>query len=143
MTDILCPLAIEPVCCEQVPPVTHQQQVLAVVGFVHDVAGHQQGGAAAGQPVEPVPQLDPQDGVEPDGRFVENEQVGVGDQGAGQRDPGALSAGQVGGQSFSMVIHADRRDRFVRVMRVGAGQRGEVADVVDAPADPGRWSGPA
>ncbi len=64
-------------------PVTHQQQVLAVIRFVHHVAGHQQGGAAAGQLVEPVPQLNPQNGVEAHRRFVENQQVGVGDQGAG------------------------------------------------------------
>ncbi len=34
-----------------------------------------QGRAAVGQAVELVPQIDPQHGVEPDGRFVEHQQV--------------------------------------------------------------------
>lgn len=55
-----------------------------VVGFVHDVAGHQQRGAVARQLIEPLPEVSPQDGVEADGRFVEDQQVGVGDQGACQ-----------------------------------------------------------
>ncbi len=86
----------------------HEQQVAAVIGLVHDVAGDQQRGAAPGEVVELLPQVDPQYGVEADGGFVEHQQVWVRHQRTGQRHPGALAAGEVAAQRSSVIVEADR-----------------------------------
>ena len=55
----------------------HQQQPVAALGLVHDVAGHEDGGAAVGELVEQLPQVAAQHRVEADGRLVEHQQVGL------------------------------------------------------------------
>lgn len=84
-----------------------------MVGLVHHVAGHQQGGAPAGQVVELGPQVYAQHGIEADGRFVEHQQVGLTDQRAGQRYPCALSAGQVGAVRRGVIAQSDVVDRAI------------------------------
>ena len=44
------------------------------------------------EPVEQLPELDAQHGVEADGRLVEHEQFGGAEQRGGERDPAALAA---------------------------------------------------
>ena len=88
--------------------VAHEQQVPAVVGLVHDVAGDEQSRAAAGELMELLPQVHPQHGVEADGWFVEHQQVRVGDQRAGQRDARALTTGEIAAQRRSMIVQPDR-----------------------------------
>ena len=56
--------------CEEVA-LAHEQQVAAVIGFVHDVTGHEQRRAVGGESLELFPQVDPQHGVKADGGFVE------------------------------------------------------------------------
>ena len=89
-------------------PVAHQQQVLAAVGLVHDVAGHQQRGAAAGKSVELLPQIDPQHGVQADGRFVEDEQIGLTTSAQANETRVALAAGQIAAQGGSVISEANR-----------------------------------
>ena len=62
------------------------------VGLVHDVAGDQQRGAGVGEPVEELPQVAAQHRVEPDGRLVEHQQLGLADQRDGEARP--ASAGR-------------------------------------------------
>ena len=72
----------------------HQQQPVAAVGLVHHVAGDQQRGAVGGEVVEESPEVAPQQRVEPDRRLVEHEQLRFAQQGTGERDAGALAAGE-------------------------------------------------
>ena len=74
------------------PPLAHQQQPVAAVGLVHDVAGDEDRGAAVGEPVEQLPEVAAQHGVEADGRLVEHQQVGVAEQ--RDREADAASAGR-------------------------------------------------
>ena len=55
----------------------HEQQPVAALGLVHDVAGDEHRGAGVGEPVEQRPQVAAQHRVEADGRLVEHEQVGA------------------------------------------------------------------
>ena len=63
--------------------VAHQQQIPATVGLVHHVARHQQRDSAPGKSVELLPEIGTQHGIQADGRFVEDEQIGLTDQRAG------------------------------------------------------------
>ena len=73
-------------------PVAHEQQPIAAGGLVHDVARDEQGGSGIREPVEQLPELHAQHGVEADRRLVEHEQLRSSEQGGGERDPGALAA---------------------------------------------------
>ena len=114
-------------------PVAHEQQIAAVIGLVHHMAGHHQRGAGAGQRVELQPEVSPQHGIQADRGFVEDQQVGLADERAGQRDPGSLSAGQVAAVRGAVILQSDGIDRGVGGTRVHAVQRREVAHVVDDP----------
>ena len=108
----------------------HQQQVIAVVGFVHDVAGSQQGGPATGQLGELLRKIHPQYGVEPHRGLVENQQIRLADQGARQRCPGALAAGKVAAEGGSVIAEPDPLDRRIGGLAGHAVQGGEVTNVV-------------
>ena len=108
--------------CEQVA-VAHEQQVAAVIGLVHDMAGDEQGRSAPGELVELFPQVDPQHGVKADGGFVEHQQIRVRHQRAGQRHSRALTAGKVAAQRSSVIVESDGGYGFVRGLRVGAVKR--------------------
>lgn len=95
----------------------HEEQVVAALGLVHDVGGDEDRRAAGGgDVVEEVPQVAAQDGVEADGGFVEDQELGSAEQGDGEGDAAALAAGEVAGE--------------------GAGAAGEV-DVGDGAGDGG------
>ena len=102
-----------------------------MVGLVHHMAGHQQRGAATGQGVELRPQVGAQHRVQADRPLVENQEVGLADQGAGQRHPGALAAGQVAAVSAGLVAQADPVDGLVGGAGIDPVQSGEVPHVVD------------
>lgn len=88
---------------------------MAALGLVHDVGGDKDRRAPlGGEGVEEVPQVAAQDGVESDGRFVEDEEFGRTEEGDGEGYAAALAAGEGAGEC----------------VRVG----GEV-DVVDGPGD--------
>ncbi len=109
----------------------HQQQVTTVVGFVHHVAGDQQRGPAASEVGELLPKVHSEYGVQPHRRLVEHEQLGVTNQRAGQRHPGALTPGEVGAEVGSMVCQANPLDGGIRGLAVESVQRREITNVVD------------
>src|SRR5690606_22273301 len=67
------------------PALAEQQESVAAVGLVHDVAGDQEGAPGGGEVAEAAPQLFADDGVEPDGRLVEDQDFGIAHQSARQR----------------------------------------------------------
>ena len=73
----------------------HQQQPVAALGLVHDVAGDEHRGAVVGEPVEQRPEVAAQHRVEPDGRLVEDEQLGAAEQRDREAGPGALAAAEL------------------------------------------------
>ena len=58
-----------------------QQEPVAAARLVHDVARHEQRTPLGRKAVEQVPQVATQDRVEPDGGLVEDQQLGVADEG--------------------------------------------------------------
>ena len=74
---------------------THEQQPVAAAGLVHDMAGDQQGGAGIGQLAQDVPEVAAQGRVQSHGRLVEDEQLGLADEGGSQGDSRQLPAGEV------------------------------------------------
>ena len=97
----------------------HEEQAVAALGLVHDVGGDEEGGAAVGgDGVEEVPQVAAQDGVEADGRFVEDEEFGGAEQGDGEGDAAALAAGEVAGEGVGVGGEVDVGDG------AGDGRRG-------------------
>jgi hypothetical protein len=63
----------------------HQNQPGAVPRLVHSVAGDDQGLSAVGMRGELFPQFGTQQWIQPDRRFVEDEQVRIADEGACER----------------------------------------------------------
>lgn len=63
----------------------HEEEAVAALRLVHDVRGDEEGGAVfGGEAVEEVPQVAAEYGVEADGRFVQDEEVGGAEQGDGE-----------------------------------------------------------
>lgn len=111
----------------------HEQQIGTVVGFIHDVAGDQQGGALPNECVELFPQVDAQHRIEAHRRFVEHEQFGIADKRAGQRDATKLAARQGGADVVGVAAQADHVDDFAGARCRPAIQRREVPDIVENP----------
>ena len=70
-------------------PVAHQQQLVAVLGLLHHVAGDEQGRAGGGQRGEGRPEVAAQHRVEADGRLVQHQHLRLAEQRGGERDPRA------------------------------------------------------
>ena len=62
------------------------------LGFFHVVGGEQDGAAGGLEALDQAPELPPGLGVEPGGGLVEEEELGVADQGAGECQPLLLAA---------------------------------------------------
>lgn len=66
------------------PPLVHDDQSIAeLLGLIHVMGGEDQGHALALEPEEPIPQDVPRLRVQPGGRLIEQQQLGVVDQAAG------------------------------------------------------------
>ena len=77
------------------PAVVHDDQPVAqLLGLVHVVGGEDQGDALLLEPEQPVPQHVPGLRVEPGGRLVEQQDLGLVDQRAGDGQPALHAAGQ-------------------------------------------------
>ena len=76
------------------PAVAHEDEVVGALRLVHDVARDEQRGAVVGEAAEGRPEVAAEHGVETDGRLVEDEQLGLAEQRGGERDAGALAAGE-------------------------------------------------
>ena len=90
----------------------------------------QERGALRGQVLEGVPQVLAGEGVQPDGGLVEDEELGAGDQGAGQRRPVGLAAGVGAHAPVGQIGQTDDGQDLVDVAGAGTGQRGKVAQIL-------------
>ena len=97
--------------------VAHQQQFLAVFGFVHDVAGHQQGGSAGEQWRESFPQFDTKYRIEPDGGLVEDQASRVWRPARRPATPGCCPPESSSPRFWSRSAQADGVDRLPRRLR--------------------------
>ncbi len=110
---------------------------MAALGLVHHMGGDEEGGAAVlGEAVEELPQVAAEDGVQADGGFVEDQQLGCAEEGDGEGDAAALAAGEGAGEGVGVAGEVDvGEDAFHVVAAVGARlarveDRGEVVEVL-------------
>ena len=112
------------------PPAADEQELVAALGLVHDVARDEERRPVGRKPRERRPEVAPQERVEADRRLVENEQLGPSDERRRERDAGALAAREPAHDTAGIVAEADQLDDLVR-LRVGRpDQAGEVPDVL-------------
>ena len=90
--------------------VAHQQQPVAALGLVHDVARDEYGDARVGEVVEGRPQVLPEHRVEPDRGLVEHEQARVAEQRDRQAGARALPTAEVGHHVVGVVDEIDGFD---------------------------------
>ncbi|GDY75003.1 hypothetical protein SAV31267_044880 [Streptomyces avermitilis] len=123
---------------------------MAALGLVHDMGGHEEGGAAVGRDgVEEGPQVAAQDGVQADRRFVEDEEFRGAEESDREGDAAALAAGEVAGEGVGVRDEVDVGDGAgdVRAAALGGGSarvedRGEVVEVLadrEVVVDGGAW----
>jgi hypothetical protein len=93
--------------------VTQEQELVAVDRLVHHVTRDQQRDAFGGEGAEALPELHPQHRVEPDRGLVEDEQLRASEQRGGERDPGALTAGEAPHRLIGVLAEVDRSDYLV------------------------------
>ena len=72
---------------------THEHEVLAALRFVHHVAGDEEGPAALREFVERPPEVPPEDRVQPNRWFVQDEDGRIVQQRSRQRDARASLVG--------------------------------------------------
>jgi hypothetical protein len=123
--------AVEGVVGDEVP-VAQQEQPVAAGRLVHDVAAHDEGPAAVGEPAEQAPQVTAQHGVEADGRLVEDEQLRLGEQGRREGDPRLLAAGQA---VHSGVRGGGQVDLGQDPVDAGGGRRDHLREVLQVAPD--------
>ena len=95
------------------------------LGLLHEVGGEQHGHAVAAQRVDQLPHQAPGLRVEARGGLVEEHQLGAPDDGAGQREPLLLAAGQPlvrGARAAGEPEHVEQPRRVERVRRAGRDQ---------------------
>ena len=99
-------------------PGPHEQQLVAAVRLVHDVARHDDRGARVGESPEVAPELDAQERVHADRRLVEEQHRRLVDERAGQRQPPALTAREGPGDGLGAIRELDQPQRLVHLRRV-------------------------
>ena len=107
-----------------------EQEPVATSGLVHDVARDEHRATLLGEPSEEVPEVAAQHRVQADGRLVEDEHLGIADQGAGQIGPGLLAAGEVDDERLRVVGEVDIGDGAGHIRLGGAQHPSEVGDVL-------------
>jgi hypothetical protein len=80
--------------------------------------------------VEEVPEIAPEDGIEPDGRLVEDEDVRIGEQRGGERDAGALPPGKPPDKAVRQLCQLHPREQRVDRLAGGAEHSCEVREVL-------------
>src|SRR5690606_13698935 len=116
----------------------HQEEAVAALRLVHHVGGDQQARVPlGGDAVEQLPEVAAQDRVEAGGRFVQDQEFRGAEEGDGQGDAAALSAGQVAREGVGVPGEVHVRDRAGDGVpaAVGGGaarveDRGEVVQVL-------------
>src|ERR1700724_1751308 len=92
-------------------PVLDETQPLATLGLVHDVARHDDRGAAIGHLPEAVPEANAQLGIQTDSWFVEQQQLWLVHDGAGERAALAHAAAQCGHDGLAALLELDQLER--------------------------------
>ena len=103
----------------QAAPVQHGHAVGQAPGLAEEVGGEHDGAALGGQLVDEGDDVAGAGRVEARGRLVEEEQLGVVQQGPGQGDPLALSGREAAGE----IVGAARPSRTARAARRPASGR--------------------
>ncbi len=91
----------------------HQQQLVAAVGLVHDVAAHDERGTGRGKLAEVFPELDAQLWVDAHRRLVEEHHARLVHQRTGQRQAAAHATRQLEHGSVAPVEQVDDLERFL------------------------------
>ena len=97
----------------RIAPSAQEQEPVAARRLVHHVARDEQRRAAVGELVEEVPQVAAQHRVEPDGRLVEHEDVGLVEERRRERDARLLPAREPPDEVCGHVGEADALDHRV------------------------------
>lgn len=90
-----------------------EEDVLAVVGLVEDVAGHDQRRAFIHQRPEHIPQLAAQQRIEADSRLVENHELGVREESHRQTDAASLAAAELSADAIRVIAQLQLFDDLV------------------------------
>ena len=80
---------------DDLPPVDHADHIAVLLGFPHVVGGHNNGEALTPVPVQNIPELPPQMGIEIARGFIEDQKRGVAHQGNGDEEPAFFASRQV------------------------------------------------
>ena len=98
----------------QYGPGVHQGDAVAAQGLVHEVSGDEDRDAlAAGEVDQELPELVAGDGVDPGGGLIEQEHVGLVQNGDGQGQPLLEPQGKLLRGGFEMGAEAEPIDKFV------------------------------
>ncbi|BAS08243.1 hypothetical protein AHiyo4_16650 [Arthrobacter sp. Hiyo4] len=100
-----------------------------MAGFLHHMAGNQQGGPGLGHGPETVPQVGPEHRIKSHGWLIQDQQAGASHQGTGQRHPAQLAAGEVAGFLPRLRFKPDGGDRLRGLGAALAVHGAEVADI--------------
>ena len=100
-----------------------------MAGFLHHVAGNQKRRPGLRHGTETVPEICPENRIQPDCGFVQDQQPGMCHQRTGKGDPAELAAGQVRRFLPRLPFKSDGGNRLRDVGLAFAVHGGEVADV--------------
>jgi hypothetical protein len=112
------------------PSVAEEQERVAVLRLVHHVARHEQGLAPLGEPVEQRPEVAAEHGIEPHGRLVEDEDLGLPEERHREGDARLLAARQTRDDVVRMAAQRDVRHRACYGFPFGSEDSGEEAKVL-------------
>jgi hypothetical protein len=90
-------------------PVPQEQERVAPLGLVHDVARDEQCRSLRSELVEQTPEIAPQDRIEPDGRLVEDEQARCAEERDGERDACTLPAREPADDAVALFLASSAR----------------------------------
>ena len=109
--------------------VKHQQARAQALGLVHEVGGEQDALALLQQGLQPLPHQVAGLGVQPGGGLVEQQQLGVVDQGPGQREPALHAAREFAGARIGLVREGGEIEQGGNAWAQRLGVQAEVAPV--------------
>src|ERR1044071_762626 len=94
--------------------VVHDRHAIAeLFGFLHVVRGDDDGAACAFDSFDEIPELPPRLGIEAGGGLVEKEELGIGDEGARERQPLLLTTRQLPHATVALLPELDRIEDFL------------------------------
>ena len=104
--------------------VEHQQQLVAAIRLVHDVAADEKCLAVRGKPAEVFPELDAQLRVDAHGRLVQEDHLRLVDERAGQRKTPAHTARQLERRCIATLVQLHDLQGFLERLLVRRARQG-------------------